>query len=267
MCIHFNDRSTQSRIWLQLGKYLIFDCELCRNSKKLEKFQFCGKFSVLYLSVQEFNFHLQSKLIRLQEQSNYIQCEKCKQIFHLNKKGNNIFVSKFICIHQKGIINQCKYCRKLIQKKQYQRCKKCQLLLFFFDESRQVKCPNCGIVYCECCKEEYQLFSQKFCRCKLVKSSRNLILFQFLFFLFIGLIILVFIGSYYLENSEFYQSIVCTIKDGYSNINCTLDQFYIDTLKQFLLFIILIFIITLMSILFENIPYILKLQNRIQSAR
>ncbi|CAD8128423.1 unnamed protein product [Paramecium sonneborni] len=261
MCF-YHSKNRSSRIWMQLGKYQIFDCKFCRNQQKLKNLQLCGNFSVLYASLQEFNFHLQSKLIRLEEESNFIQCEKCKQKFHLKKKGNKIYVSTFICIHQKGKIMQCKYCRKLVKKKQYQRCKKCQLSLFFFDESRQVKCPNCNIVCCEHCKEENQLFQQQFCKCKIIKSTRNLVLFQCLCFLILGLVMLLFICSYYLEHSEFYQSIVCTIKDGYFNQDCTLEQFYKDTLKQFLLFSVLIFIITLISILIENIPYIIKLQHQ-----
>ncbi|CAD8083762.1 unnamed protein product [Paramecium primaurelia] len=43
--------------------------------------------------------------------------QKMQIKFSLEQKGDNIFISTFICIHQKGLINQCKYCRN--QSKKY----------------------------------------------------------------------------------------------------------------------------------------------------
>ncbi|CAD8207213.1 unnamed protein product [Paramecium pentaurelia] len=268
MCFfNCNRRLTNNRLLMNLNRYEPYNCEMCRNQKKLKNLQYCGRFSIQFENLSECHPDLSTLLINQQGKSNYIHCVKCKQNFFLDKKDNHINVFKFTCNHsQIKFIKQCISCRQLIKKKQYQKCKKCQLSLLFFNISRQVKCPRCGIICCESCKNEMQLFSQQFCNCKIIKYSKNVTCYTYLVSAIILIIILALIGSYYLENSEYYQSMVCTIKDGYSNVNCTQEQLYKDSLKQLILFIGLILVMCLVPALFESFTLLRKSQLRQQRA-
>ncbi|CAK65171.1 unnamed protein product (macronuclear) [Paramecium tetraurelia] len=239
MCIFDCRRRSNRHILMDCLRYEAFNCKMCKNLKTLDKLQFCGKFFILQVGFSDFPLNLQTFLIKLQNQSNYIQCKKCKQLFFLDQKDNHLLVSKFTCIHkEKYEIKKCLCCKKISEQKSYQKCKKCQLPLFYFDVQRQVECPRCKMKCCETCKQETQLFQQKKpCNCKIIRYQKRVNLFQFLSVALFVLIITSLIGSHYLEDSEFYQSIVCTIKDGYSNVNCTLEQLYYDTFKQLILFL------------------------------
>ncbi|CAD8212092.1 unnamed protein product [Paramecium octaurelia] len=267
MCIFKCSRGS-ARFLMDPLRYQPLNCELCRKLKKLDNFQFCGRLSILYVNFQKFRSDLLPYLVEIYQKSNHIQCRYCNQKFFLDQKDNHLFVSKFTCSHEEiRQIKQCPFCKILNQRKSYQECKKCKLDLLFFNKYREVQCPCCKIVYCEMCKKEKQLFQQKFCNCRIIKYSKDVILFQFLVIALIFLIILVLIGSNYLEDSEFYQSIKCTIKDGYSNVNCTLEQLFYDTFKQFILFIGITFLISPGVALVEIINLLFKAQRRLSKAQ
>ncbi|CAD8126503.1 unnamed protein product [Paramecium sonneborni] len=271
MCVFgFRKDSDKSRIWMWFGgSYYIFNCELCRNQKKLKKLQFCGKFSVCYELFQKYRQHTATKLINLQKQSDYIYCKNCQQKFCLEKKKNQLFISTFICIHSEQQKNKlCKLCRKLVKKKAYKSCQKCSLQLCFFDISRKVKCPICQFVCCEFCQQEQQLFSKKQCNCKIIKFSKHLIFYQGLAFLNIVIFILVLIFSSYFEESDYYKSIICTIKDGYSNEKCTIEQMYEDTKKQLIILIGFTCVTTfIVTVFIESIKMIFETQFKLMRAR
>ncbi|CAD8130032.1 unnamed protein product [Paramecium sonneborni] len=162
----------------------------------------------------------------IKKKSNYINCKKCQLKFiQLEKRVTYLFSLLFTFILYNYSIKICRLGRKLVQKKIYERCQKFSLKLCFFDMTRK----------CESCKKEQTLLAKQ-----LIVQLQNFKIFQNSHYL------LGFGFSNYWDNYSGFnfiflfkiiQSILSTIKDGYSNENCIIEQLSKVTLKQNISFI------------------------------
>ncbi|CAD8102405.1 unnamed protein product [Paramecium sonneborni] len=217
-----------------------------KKIKKIVNFRFAMNYFKNIDNIQQLN-----SLIYKNSQIIFIARIAHKNFFQRKRRINYLFLLLFAFILNNKKTNYANYVENQQKKKAYQSCQKCSLQLCFFDLSRKIKC-NCLLI-ATILQKIVQLQNYK-----ILQTSHILLRFSFSKYcnIYIGL------------ESDYYKSILCTIKDEYSNEKCTIEQMYEDTKKQLIILIGFTCVTTfIVTVFIESIKMIFKTQFKLMRAR